>query len=150
MRRFAVNLSIWRSRNLRGARAHLQNVNQEVAEDEMRCQKLFNGEPAKWPSMEPKERRESGEDERAAEKNDERGVHQLEQNGHSSRSKEVTCHTHRSKGCTTQSLTPSSCTVGAHARIEQERNKARSVPRGARDPPFQKPNLKRQATPERS
>ena len=33
MRRLAVNLSIWHSRNLGGARAHLLYVNQEVAED---------------------------------------------------------------------------------------------------------------------
>ncbi len=32
MRRFAVNLSIWHSRNLGGARAHLLYVNQEIAE----------------------------------------------------------------------------------------------------------------------
>jgi hypothetical protein len=33
MRRLVVNLSIWHSRNLGGARAHLLYVNQEVAED---------------------------------------------------------------------------------------------------------------------
>src|SRR6267378_3334644 len=117
MRRFAVNLSIWHSRNLGGARAHLLYVNQEVAEDEMRSQKLFNREPAKWTINGTERTARIGRGRprvRPAEKNDERGVHQLQQNGNSSRSKEPTRHTHRSKGCTTQSLTPSSCTVGAH------------------------------------